>query len=304
MTTSMPTPHLEKLNAAFANAKLPVPDKQRLEEALAVYRSWIQRMDECTGSPDEIIEHRVALLQEYKKFIDLNTIFDSTEDFLYRQKGQLKLDNSIIEEFIPWIFTPDIIPEISNHFQYGPTKCFGAAFFSTTLSSAGSQTGLSLRNKDQDFAISRKAYIRSSFDPATMPSPIEANIGYVACEIKTNLDKTMFQEACATARDLKVAVPSSAYFLLVEWLDMKPISTAQTDIGSVLLMRKAKRLGSDKRKSFSSYAGRQENREAFEKFLDDHPFDWQVFRRLVEMVRSILADEDPIEEDVMSKGFF
>ena len=41
----------------------------------------------------------VGLLNEYKQYIDLNVIFDSDNNFLYRQKGQLKLDNTVIEEF-------------------------------------------------------------------------------------------------------------------------------------------------------------------------------------------------------------
>ncbi|MDY7004688.1 MAG: Bpu10I family restriction endonuclease [Cyanobacteriota bacterium] len=35
---------------------------------------------------------------------------------------------------------------------------------------------------------------------------MESHIGYVCAECKTNLDKTMFQEAVATSRDLKKAV--------------------------------------------------------------------------------------------------
>jgi hypothetical protein len=52
---------------------------------------------------------------------------------------------------------------------------------------------------------------------------IESNLGYVCAECKTNLDKTMFQEAVATSRDLKIAVPNSLYFLICEFLDMTPL---------------------------------------------------------------------------------
>lgn len=55
----------------------------------------------------------------------------------------------------------------------------------------------------------------------------ETNIAYLACECKTNLDKTMFQEASATALDLKSTVPSAKYLLLCEWLDMTPIVQVQ-----------------------------------------------------------------------------
>jgi hypothetical protein len=47
----------------------------------------------------------------------------------------------------------------------------------------------------------------------------------VVSECKTNLDKTMFQGACATAHDVKSSVSGARYYLLAEWLDMTPVST-------------------------------------------------------------------------------
>lgn len=61
----------------------------------------------------------------------------------------------------------------------------------------------------------------------------------------TNLDKTMFQEAVATSRDLKIAVPSSLYFLVCEYLDMTPVSITSTHIDDVLIVRKTKRMSSN-----------------------------------------------------------
>ena len=49
------------------------------------------------GDPENLLAKMVALLNDYKYFIDLELIFDSREDFLYRQKGQ-RLYNSIIED--------------------------------------------------------------------------------------------------------------------------------------------------------------------------------------------------------------
>lgn len=51
----------------------------------------------------------VAILYETAQDVHggrLDLIFDNLSDFLYRQKGQLKLDNSIIEEFLPWLLAP------------------------------------------------------------------------------------------------------------------------------------------------------------------------------------------------------
>ena len=92
-------------------------------------------------------------------------------------------------------------------------------------------------------------------------------ISYIAIECKTNLDKTMFQEACATANDTKYAVAGARYYLLCEWLDMTPQSTAPTDIDEIIIMRKAKRMNSNVRSQYSTAAGRQRTRANYVQFL-------------------------------------
>lgn len=83
-----------------------------------------------------------------------------------------------------------------------------------------------------------KASYRHDFEPEDTLT-LSANLGYVLAELKTNLDKTMFQEASATAHDVKQAVPGAKYYLLCDFLDMTPISTATTDIDEILITRKA-----------------------------------------------------------------
>ena len=87
---ALPTPHFDKLNALLDNDKLPGDDKERIDHAIEKYHEWIKGMTETEGDQSEIIDRLVSLLSGYKKFIDLDTIFDSESDFLYRQKGQLK----------------------------------------------------------------------------------------------------------------------------------------------------------------------------------------------------------------------
>ena len=93
---TLPTPHLDKLNAVMDNDKLPIDDRERIECAIEKYHVWINAMADTQGDQLAIIDRLVALLSAYKQFIDLDTIFDSKSDFLYRQKGQLKLDNTVI----------------------------------------------------------------------------------------------------------------------------------------------------------------------------------------------------------------
>jgi hypothetical protein len=300
-----PTTHLEKLRATQENEKLPASDRRRIEEAIERYYQWIKAMSSVHGTRDEMIIEMTRLVNEYKFYIDISLIFDSPDDFLYRQKGQLKLDNSIIEEFLPWLISETILPELGNGFNTGPTNCYSAIYFESTISDYRLGAGIRVRTKDQDFAISRKLYIKASHLPDFQDSAeVNTYIAYIAAEIKTNLDKTMFQEACATARDLRMAVPGSRYFLLCEWLDMTPVSTAPTDIEEVLILRGAKRLGSNVRKDFSTSAKRASLREEYSNYLAQHPFRADVFKRLVDHLSALLNNQEPIEEDVLQNGFF
>ena len=114
----------------------------------------------------------------------------------------------------------------------------------------------------------------------------------------------MFQEACATAHDVKTAVAGSKYMLLCEWLDMTPLSTAATDIDEILILRGAKRLSSNVRRHFSSSRGRRSHREVYIAYLDRHPFRVDVFQRFVDHIRGLLNEEPPAEDDVLAQGFF
>ncbi|MGH2732063.1 MAG: Bpu10I family restriction endonuclease, partial [Actinomycetota bacterium] len=75
---------------------------------------------------------------------------------------------------------------------------------------------MEIRKKAQDFTVSRTAYLRSSLEASFSPEDTvthKLHLAFVAAECKTNLDKTMFQEAIATAHDLKIAVPGARYYL-------------------------------------------------------------------------------------------
>lgn len=303
---TLPTPHLEKLSAALVNDKLPISDAPRIERAIEVYHNWIAALDALTGTPEEILERAVELLNRYKFYIDVELIFDSDEDFLYRQKGQLKLDNSIIEEFLPRLIRPNIIPEIAGmELLVGPQSCFSSVYFSSSLDAPQPGGGLSIRIKDQDFAISKPLYMRASHSKAFTESvEVGTYIAYVAAECKTNLDKTMFQEAVATAHDVKSSVSGAKYFLLCEWLDMTPLSTAPTDIDEVIILRKQKRLSSNIRKEFSLSARRKARREFYVRRLEENPFRLEMFQRFINHVRVLLRNDAPVETDVLELGYF
>lgn len=302
--------HGEKIFAAMESAKLPGSDKSRLETALRKYDEWVEKL-EAADAPtvNELIEKLVGLLNDYKFYIDVDLIFDSTEDFLYRQKGQLKLDNTVIEEFLPIFVRKCIVKEFGrcDVEVSSQTATFSSAYFASSLSSPAIGGGLSIKTKDQDFSMSRTLYLRSSYTPtfdAEKTVTVTTHLGYVMAELKTNLDKTMYQEASATAHDIKLAVTGAKYYLLCDFLDMTPISTATTDIDEILIVRKAKRISSNIRKEFSTYAGRQANRTWYIDYLTRNPYSADIFKRFVEHIFSQMKNEDLIEESVLDLGYF
>lgn len=301
-------PHLDKLNSTLANTKLPKKEKLKIEETIEKYRVWIKAINNAKKleNPDKIIKQMVNLLNEYKLFVELDLIFDSDEEFLYRQKGQLKIDNSIIEEFLPHLIIPEILPGITNlNIEVGPATTYSSIYFNSTIENQQPGGGLQVRSKDQDFAISKKLYIQSSYDPMFVEKITKSTyIAYVTAECKTNLDKTMFQEATATAHDIKTAVPGAKYFLLCEWLDMTPISTAPTDIDEVIILRKAKRLSSNKRNEFHSSLKRKEYRGMYKEFLLKNPISEKMIVRFLDHVKKLLQQESLEEENVLEIGYF
>ena len=301
----LPTPHLEKLQALLENEKLPTVDRARVQSAAERYGDWIRGMTHLGCPPEERVGRMVSMLAEYKTFIDVDLIFDSPADFLYRQKGQLKLDNSIIEEFLPWVVSRALGDALPTDVGMGAQTCFSAVYFTSTLTKPTAGGGLAVRQKDQDFAVTRRLFIRTSHTANfAKAEEAETRVGYVTAEVKTNLDKTMFQEAAATAHDVKTAVAGARYYLLCEWLDMTPISTGTTDIDEVLLLRGAKRLGSGIRENFATSAGRRRLRGEYVSHLSDHPFRPDVFDRFVGHVRELLTDREPVEAEVLKQGHF
>lgn len=249
----------------------------------------------------------IELLNEYRNYIDIDLVFDSPEDFLYRQKGQLKLDNSVIEEFLPRLVgNPTILPALAPFEAIvGPIQSFSAAYFNSSLDTIKPGGGLAVKTKNQDFAIAKPLYLKASHDAAFQVSVTQQTyISYIAIECKTNLDKTMFQEACATANDTKYAVAGARYYLLCEWLDMTPQSTAPTDIDEIIILRKAKRMNSNIRSQYSTAAGRQRTRANYVQFLQTNPFRLEMFQRLIRHIEELILNEQPVEQSVLDTGYF
>ena len=184
---------------------------------------------------------------------------------------------------------------------------FSSVYFASSLSNPNIGGGINIKTKDQDFSMSRKLYLQSSYDPQFNPEKtvkLETHLGYVLAEMKTNLDKTMFQEASATAHDIKQAVTGAKYYLLCDYLDMTPISTTTTDIDEILILRKAKRISSNIRKEFSTKIGREKWRPWYTEYLMNNPYSVDMFKRFINHIFSQMSNEELIEESVLEVGYF
>jgi len=301
------TPHYDKLQGLLQNAKLPKTDERRIKKTMEHYRQWVDTMDALRGNGDELVEKLVGALNEYKLHVDLELVFDSPNDFLYRQNGQLKISSSILEEFLPRLVDPRIIPSLAGQtYSKGSKKSFASAYFATGLRNPATGAGLHIRTKDQDFTVGRLVYLRSSLDetfPPTKTVTQKAFLAFIAAECKTNLDKTMWQEATATSHDLRIGLPGSNYFLLCEWLDMPVPSREGTDIRRVYIFR-GKRLASDVRAKYATAAGRQSARDEYEARLRDNPIRADRMIEFVKDMRAILDVSHETEADVLSRGYF
>ena len=298
------TPHLDKLNALLRNQRLPPSDTSTVQEAIQRYHIWIDDIESVQGGQNETVKRLIDTTNEYKLFTELTLIFDSQEDFLYRQKGQLKLDNTILEEFLPRLLHKGL--DLGNSdFEFRPGKTFAGLSFMSSLSNVGSGGNPTLRTKDQDVTLSKRLYIMTSFEKDFRDADrLESDLGYVCIECKTNLDKTMFQEAVATSRDLKAAIPSSLYFLVAEFLDMTPVPIITTHIDDVLIIRKAKRMSSSLRQQYRTAKDRQRLRDEYVEFLNGSRYYADVFQRMIDKIQSAIGERSLAVDKVLQQGHF
>lgn len=245
------TPHKEKLLAAIENPKSN-GDVALLKEAVAAYDIWITKTKALTSTGQTRINEMTALLNGYKDFLEVDLIATKGSDFLKRQKGQLKLDNSVLEEFLIHLVNPAILNNLPNFdLETGPQTAFmSLAFRPSAISNLNEKPEVILKVKDQDFTIGKAIHYKFSSDANfSNQKTVDGKfyLAVLAAECKINYDKTMFQECAGTAARLKQGCPIAKYYALVEYLDMQPEDTRLTEIDNVFLLRKAKRLPFEKR---------------------------------------------------------
>ena len=219
-------PHKEKLLAAMENKKAAV-DKPLLQEAYNTYEQWVRQMNALQSTGDEFLSDLVRLLNEYKDYLEVELIARRGSDFLKRQKGQMKLDNSVIEEFLPYLVSSKLLSNLPEDYELetGSQTSFMSLSFCPSSIQTLNKPQITIKEKDQDFAIGKSIFYKFSTDEsfsANNTTDGKMFLAVFAAECKVNYDKTMFQECAGTAARLKQGCPISKYFALVEYLDMQP----------------------------------------------------------------------------------
>ncbi len=220
-------------------------------------------------------------------------------DFIKRQKGQLKLDNSILEEFLTYLVNPHILNNLpKQNLEIGSQTAFmSLSFMPNNVNELENKPNIVLKTKDQDFTIGQTIHYRFSPDPHfDKKQTTEGNLflAVFATECKINYDKTMFQECAGTAQRLKQGCPIAKYFALVEYLDMIPEDCRLTEIDNVFLVRHAKRLPFEKRGIL------EEVRKQHQNFPIDAEVIWNYVQEIQTFINAIWYDP----EQALKRGSF
>jgi hypothetical protein len=158
------TPHKEKLLAALDNPKCR-QDRHVLEKSIKLYEEWIKRLAGLTSKGKKRVEEMVKVLNWYKDEFEVELIMKQGSDFLKRQKGQLKLDSSILEEFLIYLINCDIISGVDNIecLKIGPSNALMSfAFFPESIEKLTERPNIVIKAKDQDFAIGTEIHYKFS----------------------------------------------------------------------------------------------------------------------------------------------
>jgi hypothetical protein len=294
-----PTPHKDKLLAAINNPKCSQSDKAILSEALKAYQPWVNQMQRVESVGKQRVLDLTRLLNEYKDALEVELIIQSGSPFLIRQKGQLKLDNSVIEEFLIHLVDPRVLEGLPGfELCVGPQRAFmSLAFTPASIQELCERPRVEIKEKDVDFTLGKSVFYKFSVDPGFSDARTQGGtltLAVLAAECKVNLDKTMFQEAAGTAARLKQGCPMSRYYVLVEFLDMEPEDCRLTAIDNVFLLRHAKRLPFGKRNDY------EEVRRQHEKYPIDSEIIWRFTSELQNFVKAIWYDP----EKALERGSF
>lgn len=294
------TPHGNKIAAALANPKATQQDKAILSEIQDAYDEWIAELVTVVAGegPEARVVRQAELLNDYKFYVEVDCVARRGSAWLKRQKGQLKLDSSIIEEFLLHLVHPATLPGFDrlDELAVGPNQAFmSMSFRADSLAGLLDRPEVVVKTKDQDFTLGAQLHYAIGSSPDLRTSRRGSFVlAVLAAECKVNLDKTMFQEAAGTAARLKHGCPMAKYFLIAEFLDMTPEDVRLTDIDNVFLLRPSRRLGPQLRG----------NADVVAKYHEENPIRADVLWQFVEEMQAFIDAVWYDPSTVLERGSF
>lgn len=182
-----------------------------------------------------LLSRRVALLNEYKDFID-------QQRYAEKFDSRSNLHSSVLEEFMYYLFK-DLVQSISSSALIGKSHTFKDIFFrADSYADMLDTPQVMVEKKDHDFAIG--VHIEASFKSKGQRAVPEVNVWdlpAVAVECKTYLDKTMLQDASTAAEIIKHRNPNALYIVVAEWLKLTDaVNLRKFKIDQIYVLRKQK----------------------------------------------------------------
>jgi hypothetical protein len=266
--------HRQRLASCLSHNNIPDAEKALVRDTIIpACDAWIVSMEK----KDVPLSSSVAALNEYKLLLDATV---GGTHYISRNDGQLKLSGGLLEDFFVSILRRYIVSHDQGTVIARQLPCTSGISFTARGQPI-------VRTKVHDVVVARTATASFESSSSDASTTLDMILASVAIEVKTSLDKTMFQEACATATDLRRLVPDARYLLVCEWLDMAPIPTVSTAISQAYILRGRRKRGAGKDVSF------------FAK----NPIREHVIRKIVEDAASAMAIS-PAADDAVRRGYF
>jgi hypothetical protein len=215
--------------------------KKFLKEIRIEYSKWKEANEKLIGpfstsskKDIAIIEKRVKLFSDYKKFID-------QQKYAEKFDSRSNLHSSVLEEFIFYLFR-DLVFEFSKFAVIGKAHTFKDIFFnSSSYKEMVAKPNAKIERKDHDFIIGVNIQTRMNCDGSEKEEEHSWQIPAVAVECKTYLDKTMLEGSSTAAEQLKHRNPNAIYIVVAEWLKLtEQINLKKFKVDQIYILRKQK----------------------------------------------------------------
>jgi len=215
--------------------------KALLAEIRPVYAKWRRDNEDLKGplsepseQDEQVLAKRVALLNEYKDFIEQRRFVEAFD-------SRSNLQSSALEEFMFYLFR-DLVYQLSPSALIGKSHSFKDVFFrAPSYAAMLDYPHTFVEKKDHDFAIGVSVEAGLSTIGGRVSEPERWDLPAIAIECKTYLDKTMLQDVSTAAEQLKVRNPNALYIVVAEWLKLtESVNLRKLKVDQIYILRKQK----------------------------------------------------------------